>query len=165
MSVRECEDLSLKRWTSGFRECLARNLVTKKACVEHMTRRWKVRPAWRFSRVSRGKGLPAKYLQNILFGKVSCFVLPSLYPHYMYPHYLRKYTWVLEIVIPTIIYTFPCGFTQLLPLHLYILERLITQTLTTPNLGVKWDFGVVWKHWKEPFIGGCNRAELQDPKS
>ena len=39
--------------------------------------------------------------------------------------------------IPTIIYTFPCSFSQLLPLHLYFLERLIAQTLITPILSVK----------------------------
>ena len=77
----------------------------------------------------------------------------------------RKYTWELEIVIPTIIYTFPCDFPQLLPLHLYILERLLAQTLTTLILRVKWDFGAVGKYWKEPFIGGCNQAELRNLKS
>ena len=77
----------------------------------------------------------------------------------------RKYTWEVEIVIPTIIYTFPYGFPQLLPLHLHIFERLLPQTLTTPILSVKWDFGAIWKHWKEPFIGGCNWAKLQDPES
>ena len=47
-----------------------------------------------------------------------------LYPHYIYLHYPwivrsafqrenpSKYTWELEIVIPTIIYIFPCGFPQ-----------------------------------------------------
>ena len=145
MSVRECEDSSLKRWTSGFRECLARSLPAKEPCVEHITGRWKVMPAWRFLRVSCEKGLPMKYSQNILFGKVSCFVLPNFYPHYIYPHYPRKYTWLLEIVIHTIIYTFPCGFPQLLHLYLYILERLITQTLTTPILSVKWEFGAIGK--------------------
>ena len=83
--------------------------------------------------------------QKVMF----CFTksLPILY---IYPHYpqiirsafqrenLRKYTWELEIVIPTIIYTFPCGFPQLLPLNLHILERLLTQTLTTLILSVKW---------------------------
>ena len=87
MSVRECEDSSLKGWTNGFREFLARSLPAKESRVEHMTGRWRVMPAWRFLRVSHGKGLPAKYLRNILFGKMSCFVLPSLYPHYIYPHY------------------------------------------------------------------------------
>ena len=134
-------------------------------------------PASRILQVFCGKGLLAKYSRNILFDKVSCFVLPSLYPHYIYPHYPqivrsvfqrenpRKYTWELEIVISTIIYTFPCGFPQLLPLHLYILERLIAQTLTTLILSVKWNFGTVGKHWKESFIGRCNQTELWDPES
>jgi len=42
---------------------------------------------------------------------------------------------------------------------------LLAQTLTTPILSVKWDFGAVGKYWKEPFISGCNRAELWDPES
>ena len=77
----------------------------------------------------------------------------------------RKYTWELEIIIPTIIYTFPCYFPQLLPLHLYIFERLLAQTLITPILSVKWYFGAIGKYWRELFIGGCNWAELRDSKS
>ena len=149
MSVKECEDSSLKGWTSGFCECHARSLPTKEPCVEHMTGRWRVMPAWRFSRVSRGKCHPVKYSRNFLFGKKLCFALPSLYSHYIYPHYPqsvrsdfqrenpRKYTWELEIVIPTIIDTFPYGFSQFLPLHLHIFERLIVQTLITLILSVK----------------------------
>ena len=110
--------------------------------------------------------------QKVMF----CFTkfIPTLY---IYPHYpqivrsafqrenSKKYTWELEIVIPIIIYTFPCGFPQLLPFYFYILERLIAQTLTTTILIVKWDFGVAGKYWKEPFIGGCSRAELRDSES
>ena len=40
--------------------------------------------------------------------------------------------WELEIVIPTYLYTFACGFPLLLPLHFHTIERLIAQTLTTP---------------------------------
>ena len=177
MSVREYEDSSLKGWTNRFCKCLMRSLAAKESCVEHMTGRWRVIPAWRFSRVFRGKGHPMKYSRNFLFGKKLYFALPSLYPHYIYPHYPqivrnvfqrenpRKYTWELEIVIPKIIYTFPCSFPQVLALHLYILERLITQILTTLILSVKWDFGAVGKHWKEPFIGRCNWVELWDSES
>jgi len=71
----------------------------------------------------------------------------------------------LEIVIPTILYTFPFGFPLLLPLHLYIIERILAQALTTPNLSVKWGFCVVGKYWKEPFSGRCNQAELQIRKA
>ena len=100
-----------------------------------------------------------------------------LYPHYKYHHYPQivrsafqrenpsKYTRELEIVIPTIIYTFPCGFPQLLPLQLWILNRLLAQTLTTPILSDKWDFGAIGKHRKEPFSGRCNQAELRDPEN
>ena len=177
MSVKECEDLSLKGWTNGFGcECLSRSLPVKEPRVEHMTGRWRVMPGWIFSWVSRRKGHPAKYSRNFLFGKKLCLVLPSLYSHYIYPHCPqivrgafqienpRKYTWELEIVIPTIIYTFPSSFPQLLPLHLHFLERLQAQTFTTPILSVKWYFGTIGKYRKEPFIGGCNRVELRDPE-
>ena len=116
-------------------------------------------------------------LAKLLVWQNVMFALPSLYPYYIYPHSPqivrsafqrenpRKYTWELEIVIPTIIYTFPHGFPHLLPFHLYILERLIAQTLTTPILSVKWEFGAVGKHGKEPFIGRCNQAKLRDSES
>ena len=141
-----------------------------------MIRRWRVMPRWIFRDRLAGKANcegPAKLSiwQKVVF----CFTksLPTLYIPY-YPQIVRssfqrenhrKYTWELEIVIPTIIYTFPCNFPQLLPLHLYIFERLLAQTLTTPILSVKWDFGTTRKHWKEPFIGRCNKVELQDPES
>ena len=174
--------LKFKGWTSGFRECLARSLPVrslpaKEPRVEHMIGRWRVMPAWRFSWVSLGKGHPAKYSRNFFFGKKLYFALPSLYPHYIYSHYPqivrnafqrenpRIYTWKLEIVIPTIFYTFPCGFPQLLPLNFYILERLITQTLTTPILSVKWDFGAVGKHWKKPRMADATWSLLRDSES
>ena len=95
-----------------------------------------------------------------------------LYSHYKYSPYPwivssafqrenpSKYIWELEIVIPTIIYTFPLGFPLLLLVHLYILKRLLAQTLTTPNLSIEWNFGAIGKYWKEPFSGGCNLTEL-----
>ena len=49
-------------------------------------------------------------------------------------------------------------FTQLIPLHFYILEKLIAQTFTTPILSVKWGFDAAGKHWKKPDFGECNRA-------
>ena len=58
--------------------------------------------------------------------------------------------WKLEIIIPTYLYTYVCGFPQLLPLHFHTIQRLITQTLTTSFQSVKWDFGDVRKHWKKP---------------
>ena len=55
--------------------------------------------------LSRKKGQPTKDLWKFQFGKKLCFALPSLYPHYIYPHYPQivrnafqkenpsKYTW------------------------------------------------------------------------
>ena len=176
MNVRDWWRIKLQKlnkWISRLAcDCLARSNPRKEPRVEHMTGRWKVKLGWIFCNCLVSKANP----RNFLFGKKLCFALPSLYPYYIYSHYPqivmsafrrenpKKYTWELEIVIPTIIYTFPCGFSQLLPLHLYILERLQAQTFITHILSVKWDFGTTGKYWKEPFIGGCNRIELRDPE-
>ena len=105
-----------------------------------------------------------RYPWNILFYYFGISALLCFYPHYIYHHYphiersafQRKNPshnpWELEIVIPTILYTIHCGFPQLLPFHIQILERLITQTLTTLILSVKWGFGATRKHWKKPFV-------------
>ena len=66
--------------------------------------------------------------------------------------------WELEIIIPIYLYTYACGFPQLLCLHFHTIERLIAQTLTTPFQSVKWGFGAVGKHWKKTGFGRCNRA-------
>ena len=91
-----------------------------------------------------------------------------IYSHYIYSHYpqnvrssfqreiLSKNTWELEIVIPTIIYTFSLGFPLLQPLCLYILEMFLAQTLISLNLSIESSFGAFRKHWKEPLSGRCN---------
>ena len=119
------------------------------------------------------QGLGIDTCETFCLAKRKVALPNSLLVLYIYPYYPRivisvflkenpsKYTWELEIVIPTIIYTFPLGFSLLLPLHLYILERFLAQTLTTPNLSVEWNFGAAGKHLKEPFSGGCNRVELR----
>ena len=48
--------------------------------------------------------------------------------------------------IPTIIYTISLKFPLLLPFHLHILQRFLTQTLTLPNLSVERSFGTYGKH-------------------
>ena len=49
--------------------------------------------------------------------------------------------------LPTIIYTISLKFPLLLPLHLHILERFLSQTLISPILSVERSFGVVYgKH-------------------
>ena len=141
-----------------------------------MTRMQRVMTTWSFRKCLAGKAFQWNTREILCLAIFVMSVLPSLYQHYIYPHYPHIvngafqrenpsiHTWELEIVIPTIIYTFPCDFPLLLPLHIQILERLIAQTLTTPNLSVKWDFCAVGKHWKEPIIGRCNRTKLQDPR-
>ena len=69
--------------------------------------------------------------------------------------------WELEIIIPIYLYTYACGFSQLLPLNFHTIERLIAQTLTTPFQSVKWGFGTAGKYWKKPGFGGCNRVDCE----
>ena len=78
--------------------------------------------------------------------------LPTYYKECFLERKPRYYPWELEIVILTILYTILCGLSQLLTLHIHNLERLIAQTLTTPNLSVKWGFGAARKHWKNPIV-------------
>ena len=57
-----------------------------------------------------------KGLRNSLFGKKWSFALPSLYPQIarsaFQREYPKRYTWELVIFIPTMIYTFPSGFSS-----------------------------------------------------
>ena len=105
-----------------------------------------------------------KYPRNIMFCYFGISALPCFHPHYLYHHYPhivrsafqrenhRYYPWELEIAIATILYTILCGFPQLLPLYIQILERLIAQILITPILSVKWGFGAAGKYWKKPIV-------------
>ena len=156
---RECEDSSAywRKW--GFRRYFERSLPTK--WVTCKTHDWnaKSHDSW-FSRV---RPSPRDTHETFYFAFLE-YLLHHVFTHYIYPHYPYiersafqrenpKYNpWELEIVMPTILYTIFCGFSQLPPFHIQILERLITQTLTTPILSVKWGFGAVGKYWKKPFV-------------
>ena len=83
-----------------------------------MTGMLKVMTAWGFHECLAGKAFPWNIRETFYLAILSCFVLPILYLHYTYPHYPhivrsafqrenpRIHTWELEIVIPTIIYTY-----------------------------------------------------------
>ena len=89
--------------------------------VKHMTRTLRVVPGCHFRDCLTRRANLRRTCESLCLTK-SCVSLPSLYPHYIYPHYPqivksafqkenpRKYTRELEIIISTIIYTFPCGF-------------------------------------------------------
>ena len=130
-----------------------------KSRVEHMTRMRRVMTTG-FCEYFAGTA----FSQNILFCYFDISATPCLHPHYIYPYYphivwsafykenLRHNSWELEIVILTILYIIFCGFPQLLPLHIQIVERFIAQTLTTPILSVKWGFGAAEEYWKKPIV-------------
>ena len=123
-----------------------------------------------------------EYLTGKAFSRDTCktFCSTNLYylihtfcTHTIYAHITHNWWGVLlrenpnlkprelEIIIPIYLYTYACGFPQLLPLHFYTIERLIAQTLTTPFQSVKWGFGASRKHWKKPGFGGCNPMDCK----
>ena len=166
---RECED-SRHYWRqSGFRKKFHEKPSRE---VSHVQSTWlKCKESWQLVFASNSQVRPFHKIPAKHFVLLFCHMCsPCLHPHYLYTHYPyiirsvfqrenpRYYPWELEIVIPTIIYTILCGFPLLLPLHIHILERLIAQTLTTPNLSVKWGFDAARKYWKKPIVWQMNRV-------
>ena len=101
----------------------------KEPHAEHMIGRWRVVPSWIFRECLAGKANPRRTRETLNLAKsyvLLYHVLPTLYIPSLITNCMecfsernpRKYTWELEIVIPTIIYSFSCSFPQLLPLHL-----------------------------------------------
>ena len=140
-----------------------------------MTKMRRVRTGWwqlvfvSVSRVRPSREIPMKHSVLPICHIWYTLSLPTLYipplPIYVEECFQRENPshnpWEWEIVIPTILYTIYCSFPQLLPLHFYILERLIAQILTTPILSVKWGFSAAGKYWKKPSFGRCNRANCK----
>ena len=153
------EKLSFKRWISAICEKLVRSNLRK----GHVWSTWleaeESCQVVKFVSIS-WEGPSRKVPTKLSIWQKFKLLYQILYPHYKYPHYPRivrsafqrenpsKYTWELEIVITTIIYT---------PISPYL---DLAQTLTTPILSVKWDFVTTGKHWKEPFSGRRNWAKL-----
>ena len=86
---RECEDLRQLKTKEVFAGSLRVAFQRSEACAQHMTGMRRVMTdgnSW-FLRVSRGQGLPAIYLRNILFCQFVIPYTPCSYPYYIYPHY------------------------------------------------------------------------------
>ena len=139
------------------------DFLRSEPCAQHITGMQRVMTAG-FHEYFAGKAFPRDTCETFCF-TILTYLIYYVFTHTIYiiiTHILRgvsfrektldKNPWELEIVIPTILYTILCSFSQLLPLHIQILVRLIAQTLTTHILSVKWGFGVIRKHWKKPFV-------------
>ena len=160
--MRESEDSSSHWRPNGFCKKIREKLSRE---VNHVQTTWlKCKESWQLvftsnSLVRPSRKVPMKHSVLLFWHICSTMSSPTLYilslPTYWKEWFLknpRYYPWELEIVIPTILYTILCGFPQLLPLHIQIVERLIFQTLTTPILSVKWGFGTARKYWKKPIV-------------
>ena len=110
------------------RKKFAKKVPAKKAREKHMLETEKSSAKLHFTSTSRNRPsceVPTKLftwkILSVIFLLFTYTDIPSL-PTKVKKVFQRenpnKYTWKLEIVIPTIIYTFPCGFPRLLPLHL-----------------------------------------------
>ena len=160
MSVRDWWRIKLQKMNQCNLWLARENLARSNLRKGHVWSTWleveELRQVVKFASVSC-EGSSCEVPTKHSFWQKVKLLYQILYPHYKYPHYPwivrsafqrenpSKYTWELEVVIPIIIYTFPCGFPRLLPLHLYILESFIAQILTTPNLSVKWGFWCCWE--------------------
>ena len=169
---RECEDSRQLETKAVFAGSSQVGFPRSKAYALHMTGMRRVRIGWRqlvfvsVLWVRPSCEIPTKH--SIL---LNCHIwytlsLPTLYIPPL-PTDVEECFW--EKTLATTLESFRLfylhfstqsivDFPQLLPLHFYILERLIAQTLTTPILSVKWGFGAARRHWKKPSFGGCNRA-------
>ena len=95
----------------------------KRPRVKHMIGSWRVTPGHQVRECFARRAIQQSTRETFFLAK-SNLLYQIRYPHYKYPYYpwivrsafqrenSSKYTWELEIVIPTIIYTFPCGFPQ-----------------------------------------------------
>ena len=81
--MRECEDSSLKRRTSGFRKKLTFEVATCRAYDWNT----KSHDSLEFHEYLAGKAFPQNTRETFCLANLSCLPLPSLYPHYIYSHY------------------------------------------------------------------------------
>ena len=112
------------------------------ACALHMTGMRRVSTGWKqLCLASISWVRPSR--ETFCFVSL-CYLIHTFCTHTIYTHITHKCegvllrenpsqtSWELEIIIPIYLYTYACGFPQLLPLHFYTIEMLIAQTLTTP---------------------------------
>ena len=145
------------------------------ACALHITGMWRVSTGWRqlcLSSMAFPRDTRETFCSASLYYLIHTFCTHTIYTHITHKCweiFLRENPsqtpWELEIIIPIYLYTYACGFPQVLPLHFHTIERLIAQTLTTPIQSVKWDFGAAGKHWKKPRMADATRSLLRDPES
>ena len=66
----------------------------------------------------------------------------------------------LEIIIPIYLYTYACGFPQLLSLHFHIIERLIVQNTYRTLSKCQMRFWCCWEALEEAKDGRCNMEHV-----
>ena len=83
-----------------------------------------------------GKAFPRDTCETFCSARLY-YLIHTFCTHTIYTHITHKWwgvlvrenpslkPWELEIIIPIYLYTYTCGFSQLLPLHFHTIERLI----------------------------------------
>ena len=144
--------------------------------VKYMTESCRVMPSCQVCEYFVRRVIQRSTLESFYLEKIVKLLYQILYPHNKYPHYSRIIRSAFrEKTLANTLKVRDCYTHN----HLYI-SLWFSSTSTSPSLdlwevvspnayhtilSVKWDFGAARKHWKEPFIGGCNQAKLWDPKS
>ena len=141
---------SVKTQANWSQKSSRRYLATKfpakwSMCLAHD---WNVKSQYRMETTVSyeylvGKAFPRDTCETFcsanLYYLIHTFCTHTIYTHITHKCWevllrenLSQTPWELEIIIPIYLYTYACGFLQLLPLHFHTIERLIVQTLTTP---------------------------------
>ena len=137
------------------------NLSHERACEEHMTGSWRVVPGCRFRKCPTGKAFLWDTRETFCFARLC-------YTHTIYTHITHKSwgviqrekpshkPWELEIVIPTYLYTFACGFsltpTSPFPYHWEVDNSNTYHTLSECQMR----FWCCWEVLEEAKDGRCN---------
>ena len=135
---RECEDLS-NRSQKNSRVYLTTKLPAKwSMCFAH---NWNTKSQYMMETAVSCKYLAGKafsrdthetFYSTGLYYLIHTFCTHTIYTHITYKCWgvllrenLSQTPWELEIIIPIYLYTYACGFPQLLPLHFHTIKRLI----------------------------------------
>ena len=132
-----------------------------------MTRSWRVMPDCQIREYFARKAILWGTRETFCLVKIK-LLYQILYPHYKYPHYPwnvwssfqrenhSRNTWELEIVIPTYLYTFACGFsstpTSPFPYHWEVNSPNTYHTRLECQV-------IIWYYWEaleEAKDGRCN---------
>ena len=118
-----------------------------------------------------GKAFPWDTCETFYFTRLY-YLIHTFCTHTIYTHITHKCWGVLlrenpnfkpgelEIIIPIYLYTYACGFPQLLSLHFHIIERLIVQNTYRTLSKCQMRFWCCWEALEEAKDGRCSMEHV-----